>query len=152
MDKTLITILLPTVGAIIGFWIKSILEKRKEYSNEIAKERREHYLKFVSLTVDIWKGVKVKGGKKTDTTKELFEFYKKYILYASPRVIKAFGEFMQFSYNGDTQKYPKKYFGLMTKVMYEMRRDLGLKNKSLGKDGINLMRALMTDFDKVLKH
>ncbi len=150
MDKTLLTILLPTIGAIIGFYIKSIIEKRKEYSSEVTRERRELYLKYVTLMVDIWKNHKTnKNQGKNNITKELYDFYKKYILYASPRVIKTFGDFMQYTYHQDSQENPKEYFGMITKVMLEMRKDLGLKNKSLGSKGELLMRALITDFDNI---
>ena len=45
----------------------------------------------------------------------------------------------------------KKNLNFMTKIMLEMRKDLGLKNKGLGKNGEMLMRALITDYDKIIK-
>lgn len=35
--------------------------------------------------------------------------------------------------------------------MKAMRADLGLSNKELGEDGERLFRALITDFDKLIK-
>jgi len=32
-----------------------------------------------------------------------------------------------------------------------MRKDLGLKNRKLGGNGINLFRAMLKDFDKIMK-
>ena len=39
---------------------------------------------------------------------------------------------------------------LLSKIMYEMRRDLGLENKGLGKDGNHLLRAMFSDFEKTM--
>lgn len=39
----------------------------------------------------------------------------------------------------------------LSRVMYMMREDIGLKNKGLGKDGLNLFRGMITDFDKTVK-
>ena len=39
----------------------------------------------------------------------------------------------------------------MTKIMAEMRKDLGLKNNELGENGEMLMRALIKDYDKIIK-
>jgi hypothetical protein len=37
----------------------------------------------------------------------------------------------------------------LAKIMYDMRRDLGLSNKQLGGNGEKLFRALINDFDKI---
>lgn len=45
-SRTIITVLsitLPLIGAGIGYLIKSNIEKKKELTNEITKERREIY-------------------------------------------------------------------------------------------------------------
>ena len=83
---------------------------------------------------------------------ELFEFYKKYILYASPNVIKAFSDYFQFVYNqqgnGNVED-SKKSLEFMTKIMLEMRKDIGLKNDGLGMNGQMLLRALINDYDTI---
>ena len=38
----------------------------------------------------------------------------------------------------------------MTKIMAEMRKDLGLNNKGLGKNGEVLLRAILKDYDIML--
>jgi hypothetical protein len=45
----------------------------------------------------------------------------------------------------------KLHLQSMTKIMAEMRKDLGLKNKGLGKNGEMLMRALIKDYDSIWK-
>src|SRR5690606_8089533 len=90
-----------------------------------------------------------KSNTNANFLKELFEFYKKYVLYASPNVIKAFSDYFQYVYHPTENGDPKQNFELITKIMLEMRKDIGLDNNGLGKNGEMLMRALITDFDKL---
>jgi hypothetical protein len=78
---------------------------------------------------------------------------KKYILYASPRVINTFSDYFQYLYsiNESSNKTESLvHFKKLSRIMIEMRKDLGLSNKNLGKDGVKLFRALITDFDRIL--
>ena len=151
---TILTITLPVLGAGIGYLIKTSIEKKKALTNEVTKERREIYQQYVNLMISFFDHTKVKR-KNSDNhiVSELFKFYKKYVLYASPGVIKAFSDYFQFIYNQNTDDNfeTKKNLNFMTKIMLEMRKDLGLKNKGLGKNGEMLMRALITDYDSLLK-
>ncbi|WP_452602368.1 hypothetical protein [Pontimicrobium sp. MEBiC06410] len=97
-----------------------------------------------------------KVNKKSSTNhmlKELYAFYKKYVLYASPKVIKAFSNYFQLMYNRNEEEEidTKLHLQSMTKIMIEMRKDLGLKNKGLGRNGEMLMRALIKDYDSIWK-
>jgi hypothetical protein len=150
---TLLTILLPLIGAGIGYFIKSNIEKKKELTNEVTKERRLIYQQYVNLIIDLFANTKnEKPLNQTHLIQELNEFYKKYVLYASPNVIEAYSNFFQFSYKNEA-KTPdiNKLIPLLTKIMLEMREDLGLKNNKLGKNGTILLRALIKDFDDVIK-
>ena len=98
MESNYLTFLLPVIGAGIGYYVKHLIEKRKELLSEVNKERRELYQKFINLVVDIMKGVKGKNRKQPDYINEIFEFYKKYILYASPEVINKFSDYFKFLY------------------------------------------------------
>ena len=155
MNQTLITIssiLLPIVGALIGYFVKHNIDKRRELISEIAKERRGLYQQYVNLMIGVFAGTKT--NKKSSSDKlvtELYEFYKKYVLYASPGVIKAFSEYFQLIYHQDTGDGFNTKLNLlhMTKIMAEMRKDLGLKNNGLGKNGEVLMRAILKDYDEI---
>ena len=127
----------------------SNIEKRKEITNELTKQRREIYQQYVNLIIDVFAAEKtVKKKSQATITTELFEFYKKYILFASPNVIRAFSDYFQLIYKQEEDSSNlKKQMELMTKIMLEMRKDLGLKNKRLGKNGEILIRALIKDFD-----
>src|SRR5690606_33778269 len=97
---TIFTILLPLLGAGIGYLFKYNIEKKKELNNELTKQRREIYQKFVDLIINIFANTKLnKSNTNANFLKELFEFYKKYVLYASPNVIKAFSDYFQYVYH-----------------------------------------------------
>ncbi len=148
---TLLSITLPLVGAAIGFLVKYIMEKNKELSSEVTKERRLIYQQYVNLIMDVFANTKG-NGKEPNLVKELYGFYKKYVLYASPNVIKAFSDYFQFLYNNtDVEVDIKKNIQLLSKIMLEMRKDLGLKNVGLGENGEMLLRAILKDYDAFIK-
>lgn len=147
----LLSVTLPILGGAIGYFIKYSTDKKKELLSEITKERRKHYQNFVDLVIEILKSTKGKG-KKTDSEQylKLFDFYKKYILYASPEVINNFSNLFQYLYL-NTKDSPEKSIVIIKKlsnVLKAMRTDLGLSNKKLGQNGENILRALLRDFDK----
>jgi hypothetical protein len=154
-ETVLLKILLPLIGAFVGYFIKHVLDKQKEALSKISEERRALYQQFVDMVIDLMKATKTE--KKMPEQKlrnTLFEFYKKYIVYASPGVINAYSDYFQYLYrnaegmkDGDVFEHFKK----LTRILIAMRRDLGLSNRKLGKNGIKLMRALITDFDKHVK-
>jgi hypothetical protein len=146
---TLMTITLPLIGAGLGYLIKSQFEKKKELNNELNKQRREIYQSFVNLIIDIFANTKLKKNTSDQNLKQLFEFYKKYVLFASPNVIKAFSDYFQYLYNPEKEEELSLHLSLITRIMFEMRKDIGLENRGLGENGEMLMRALITDFDKI---
>ncbi|WP_422091008.1 hypothetical protein [Tenacibaculum ovolyticum] len=148
--QILITILLPLIGGGVGFLLKRYLDKKREVFNENAKERRQAYQDFIDLIIDLFANSKLKNNKKLDINK-LYTFYKRNILFAPPKVVNAFSDYMQFLYHYDDNDETAKYTQIkkLTKVIKEMRADLGLKNKGLGKNGERLMRAIINDFDKM---
>jgi len=155
-SQTIITILsvtLPLIGAGVWYLLKSNIEKKKELTNEITKERRAIYQQYVNLMIGIF--ANTKANKKNSPDKmltELYEFYKKYVLYASPKIIIAFSDYFQFMYNQNENEEldSRTHLLFMTKIMAEMRKDLGLKNKNLGGNGEKLMRALIKDYDTII--
>ncbi|MDM1514115.1 hypothetical protein [Myroides odoratimimus] len=153
--QTLVTITLPVLGAFIGYFIKSSIEKKQALLSEVSKERREHYQKFIDLMIELFNTTK--SGKKIpdkDLVVSLNTFYKKYILYASPKVINSFSDYFQYlyRYSENTSAVDSKVqLRKLTRVMKAMRADLGLSNNNLGKDGEKIFRALIKDFDDVIK-
>lgn len=145
------SVMLPLVGALVGYFIKQSIEKKKELLSEVTKERRLIYQQYVNLIMDIFANTKEPNAKEINMVQELYGFYKKYMLYASPNVIKAFSDYFQFLYTKDIQTNLPKNMKLLSKIMLEMRKDLGLKNDGLGPNGEMLLRAILKDYDEILK-
>jgi hypothetical protein len=153
--NTTLSVLPSIIGGLVGYFIKHSIDKKRELQSEVTKERRELYQNFVNLIIDIFCETRT-GEKQPDTQllSKLFEFYKKYVLYASPEVINNFSDYFQYLYsaNGETNTLDHKiHFRKLSKIMKAMRTDLGLSNKELGEDGERLFRALITDFDKLIR-
>ncbi|MFA6654003.1 MAG: hypothetical protein WCS93_06675 [Candidatus Delongbacteria bacterium] len=152
---TLLTITLPLFGAGVGFLIKHNIEKKKDLMSEVTKTRRDLYQQFVDLIIDIFENSKTgKQQPEKQLMTKLYTFYKKYVLYASPDVINTYADYFQYLYNHETSNGTeyKVHFKKLTRILAAMRKDLGLKNKDLGKDGERLFRALITDFDTIIKN
>lgn len=150
---TLLTILLPLIGGGVGYFIKHQLEKKKQLQSKVNNERRELYQQFVDFIIDILKDTKT-GNKQNDSDyiDTLYNFYKKYVLYASPQVINTYSDYFQYLYriNEDGNKMDTKtHIQKLTRILKAMRKDLGLTNRKLGKDGENIFKALFNDFDKI---
>jgi hypothetical protein len=150
----ILTIALPLIGAVVGYFIKHSIEKKKELLTEVTKERREHYQKFIDLIMDVFMNAKTEDHLESKIViQKLYDFNKKYILYASPKVIKATSNYFQYLYSksGETDQLdPRIHIEKLSKIIIEMRTDIGLSNKSLGKNGKKLLRSLITDFDKIM--
>lgn len=138
---TLLTIILPLIGGIIGYFINYFFEKHKELNSKVNIERREIYQKFINLIITLTQ----ESNKINDAAfkKELNDFYKRYVLFASPKVILSFTNFMVIINHKDRLEIENKYYESLTKVIYEMRKDLGLSNSKLGKNGEELLRAIV---------
>lgn len=147
----LVTILLPLLGGGIGFLLKRYLDKKRELFNENAKERRQAYQDFVNIIIDIFAGTKDKKDKPFDI-RRLYDFYKKNVLFAPPKVVNAFSDYMQYLYGFDSNDPAQsaEHIKKLTEVLKHMRQDLGLSNKDLGPNGEKLMRAIINDFDTLL--
>lgn len=155
MESTVLTIILPILGAGIGYFIKHLIEKRKELLSEVCKERRELYQRFIDIIIEMLKRLKKDvNDDLTNLKSELFDSQKKYMLYASPKVINRFSDYFQYIYSTkeNTNNIDKKmHFSKLSSIIIAMRKDLGLKNTGLGKDGLKIMRASFPDFDKTMR-
>ena len=72
------------------------------------------------------------------------------VLYASPKVIKAFNDFLDYAQSLDKIDNPRPEVVLfkLADLIGAMRKDLGLSNKRLGQNHRKLLRSSITDFDK----
>ena len=148
MENPWITVSLPLIGAAIGYMVKQFIERRKELLSEVNKERRDLYQKFVDLMIEILTINKSGNVNYEKETAKLYDFYKKYILYASPSVIIAFSDYFQMLYRNESNQDQKSHLKMLSRIMLEMRKDLGLSNRGMGKNGEKLLRALIKDIDE----
>jgi len=153
-EKNLLLAVLAILSGALGYYIRYRIDQIKETFSKINEERRNHYQSFINIVIDILRTSPADIEKNTaKITDKLYEFYKKYMVYASPLVINAFGDYFQFLYNQNTNEdiegniKTKISFTLLSNIIICMRKDLGLSNKSLGKKGQKVFRALITDFD-----
>ena len=159
MDLTqlnvLISLALSLLGGAIGYWLKHYLDKKKELIDQVNIQRRLMYQDFINLMIDIlFANKQNKPMKDGDLVKKLYDIYKKQILYASPSVVNTFGDMFQELYksnSGESEMDVKTLIRKLTRIMYAMRDDIGLENRGLGEDGVNLLRGLFTDFDTKIK-
>jgi len=145
----LISLIISLLSAAIGFFVKVRIDRRKELLTQVNIERREAYQGFINLVIGMFADSNLDGDEENnDFVTDLYEFYKKNLLYASPNVINKFSDYMQYVYNYDSNnKDNYEQIRRLTDVMKAMREDLGLSNKNLGGRGEILMRAIIRDFD-----
>ncbi len=148
MNDAQIGIIATIIGGGIGYFLKFYLDRKKEYTTEVYKERRETYQTFVDLMLDHIG--KTKTYTDENLRKEIYKFYKKSILYASPKVAKAFADFFQSLYATKENLDVKTILFLLTNIIKEMRTDLGLSNKDLGEKGELLIRPMISDYDSIM--
>lgn len=159
INSVVIASLCSVAGGIVGYYIKSFLSEKERLNSEIAKERRDHYQKFVDLIIGLFSQKRTGVRRKSDAevNRELYTFYKSYILYASPNVIREFSDYFQVLYEADghsaikNKDYNPEILKGLTRILKAMRKDLGLSNRKLGKDGKEILRAMISDFDQVMK-
>lgn len=146
----LIGLITTVVGAGIGYYLKYFLDKQKELTSEVTKERRIMYQQFVDLIMGLFYSAKDGQVSDEQTIKNFETFFKKNIVYASPRVVKSLSKLFQVIYQNRTSE-PKEILLRVTLVIKEMRKDLGLSNKGLGANGEELIKPIIKDWDQLVK-
>ena len=151
-----ITVIGIIVTGGVGYGIRYFFDKKAQFSSENAQVKRKMYQDYVDLIIDFFDSSTAnKPAHKVQ--KEMYNFYKKCVLYASPKVINAYSSLMQHFYNtthdegGIDIVKTRTSLKKMTKVFKYMRKDIGLSNSGLGRDGELLFRAIITDYDEKIK-
>ncbi len=140
------------IGAVIGYILRYKYDSRKERNIRNTEVKREMYGRFVSMIIDLFKKGEDFDPENTihpEFIDGLYEFYKDYILYSSPKVINAFGDFMQYTYKHPENSDAKITLGMLANVIKEMRSELGLSNKDLGTNGERIFKAILEDYHKI---
>jgi hypothetical protein len=144
------------IAAAGGGYVTYFLEKRKQRFSKNLDEKREVYNEFVSLIVDLLNSSRSsntsdveKSAASKETIDKFYEFYKKFILFASSKSIDAFGEWMTYIRSSNVDN--KVWIGMLSNLIGSMRKDLGLSNFWLGANKTRLLRALLTDYDSIFE-
>ena len=146
ISSPLLPALLTIMGAIAGYLVNNSLAKKREIELIVNKEKREAYQDFLDLLIDTL--ATINKGEEPDQkhlVQVFYNFQKRYLMYASPEVINAFGECWERFQN---QKNPKDVLINMTKLILVFRKDLGLSNKGLGENGERLLKSIVKDYKK----
>lgn len=152
--------LIGIVGSgVVGYFAKYFLDKKAQFSTKNAEIKRKMYQDFVNLVIDFFDHTKKQKQNDTKVVKKIFSFYRQYVLYASPEVISSFSDLMQYFYRNNIEDQkdnpvaddPQAALKKMTNVFKCMRKDIGLSNNGLGDDGEKLLRAIINDYDEMIK-
>lgn len=144
-------------SAIGGYLVKYLLDRKARFSSEnaiIKRDMYENYIKFIMSFITGFVENKNAGSKKysdKEVIEKLREFHRMAILYSSPKVIEAFGDFLQYSYkHPNSDGKGEHLMVLATNVFKEMRRDIGLSNRGLRSGAVRLIRPLINDYDQTI--
>lgn len=145
-------------SAVIGYLVKYFLDKKAQFSSQNAEIKRQMYQKYVDFILGFINEVQsqtegVTSQQQNNVVKEMREFHKQAVLYSSPKVINAYSDMLQYSYQQkqESSSYSYHYMVLMTNVFKAMRKDIGLSNRGLRSGAIRLMRPLINDYDEKIK-
>jgi len=149
-------LLIPVAAATIGYYARHLIERKKELQSEVNKERRVIYQKFVNMVLDmIPSAAKLTDEQASDFDQRMVEFYKKFVLYASPDVVNAMGNYRQYSFkafeNITADFDPRPSYSMLAKVISEMRGDLGLSNWRMGANGKKIFKSILLDYDEIFE-
>lgn len=144
------------IGGAVGYFIRYYLDKQRDFASENAKIKRNAYEKYMSKSQaaisDLGKAVTDEEKTKAQEAfnKALNEFYPMSILYASPKVVKAFGDSLRYVPTNDEERQ-YGYVLKASRAWKAMRTDIGLRNRGLGWDGELLLRANIRDYDVTIR-
>jgi len=151
--STLINFGFTIAGAVVGYYIKHFLDKKRELTSEVNKNRREIYFDFVDLILSAFYSKGDATNLEDKLAESLQDFFKKSTMYSSPKVVLSLTKLFQDLYRiNDINKSKPSTKTLLyntTDIIKEMRKDLGLSNKGLGESGEELIKALIKDWDKL---
>ena len=151
-------IFVPLAAGAIGFFGNMIFENRKQLKNKATEERRKIYSTFSDIMIDRLRSQETITEEQLEKINDrMFNFYKDYLLYASPDVINAIGDLQQFTFtlqqrllNGETiEEIDRESSALYLKysqVIYEMREDLGFSIKNLGANGEHVLKSFLSNY------
>lgn len=124
METELITAIITAAGAILLAGASYLFTKMREREIELRKEKLAHYKEFVISLSGI-----ISGEYTPDSQRQFALACNKLNLIAPQSVIRALRKFQQeIKITNDTRSQ-EAHDRLMSELLYEMRKDLGIKPK-----------------------
>jgi hypothetical protein len=156
-QATIIVAIFTFIGGLAGFFAKYYLDRKQAFSSANAQIKRDAYTEFLDKLLKTTSKFKDKLTlPEVEAIKREFgqynkEFYGTSVLFASPKVVKKYADFVR---NENTIQSGLYQYELMLKAsrFYKaMRKDIGLSNRGLGWDGELLLRANINDYDSTIR-
>jgi hypothetical protein len=122
-----ITTVIAPAGAIVVVGLSYWFTKKREREAELRKEKLEHYKDFVANHAAV-----VAGG--SEKRQEYAIAANKLNLIAPRDVIKALQNYLPFDTDDNSRRSGEEDYVLLSKLLYEMRKDLGITPKDQDKD------------------
>jgi hypothetical protein len=146
----IITVVASLIGSgFLGYFAKYYLDKKQQFTTKNAEFKRTAYSEVIDLLMQVMSQNKLGALSDKELVKRLNSAYGQCILYASPEVINAFGDAMQYLFTSDKQD-AKITMTNLTKIFKYMREDIGLSNEGLGENGEKLMRVRLNDYAETM--
>jgi hypothetical protein len=121
MPATVYIALIGIIGSILAAGVTYSFTKKRERDAELRKEKLEHYKDFVASLSGI-----ISGESTPDNQRAFARASNKLMLVAPQPVIEALQAFQQETKVSNPNKSLDRHDELMSKLFYEMRKDLGI--------------------------
>lgn len=126
------------VCGVIGYMIRTIMDRRWEIKKSLEEKRRETYKLFLDKLYEIFWTAQGETEKLTQGLKELDKLIGFIALQCSDNIILAYKDFREIA--RDREKKSSEFNDALAKVLLEMRKDMGYKDtKITKKDILNLL-------------
>lgn len=124
METELITAIVTASGAVIVAGASYLFTKMRERETDLRKEKLDHYKDFIASLSGI-----ISGEYTPDTQRGFALSCNKLNLVAPQSVIRALQKFQEEIKSTNDASSQKAHDRLLSELLYEMRKDLGVKPK-----------------------
>lgn len=154
-NSLVLTVASSAVTGVAGYLLKYFLDRKQAAASAGADYKRRMYQDFVETLLDFYQNANLDEQAQAERTKKFAndtkEFQKKYVLDASPAVIRAIKKqqaFFKRSQEAGELMNGRKASRANTLIFKKMRRDIGTSNWGLGwSGGVILSPVLMYAYE-----
>jgi len=144
-------LLVGLLGGAVGYFLKYYLDRKQAFLSANGSVKRKMYKKYLNELAAINKISTLDPNEVKRVQKQFgessSEFYSTSVLFASPKVVRAYGDFVRYTDRQQDERYNYELMLKMSRLYVAMRSDIGLSNRGLGRDGELLLRGTINDYD-----